>query len=75
MDVIISNSSDRIELNEMNSFGYWQAITSAAADVKGSALFDWLDDYDKLYGYTDKICLRVANPGSSSVDMYTCALL
>lgn len=67
MDVIVNESLDNIELIEMNCFGYWQAA--------GSSLFDWLDDYDKLYGYTGKICLRVANQESNTVDMYTRALL
>lgn len=67
MDIIVNEDHDNAELIEMNSFGYWQAA--------GSALFDWLDDYDKLYGYADKVCLRVANPESNLVDTYTRALL
>lgn len=65
MDVIVDPSLTKIELIEMNSFGYWQAA--------GSALFDWLDDYDKLYGYTS-VCLRVANHDDRLVDAYTRAL-
>ncbi len=51
MDVHVSDAG-RIQLIEFNSFGYWLAA--------GSCLFDWLDDYDILYGDGSAVVFRLA---------------
>jgi hypothetical protein len=51
MDVRFSGTA--IELIEFNSFGYWLA--------GGSALFEWINDYDILYGDGSAPIFRLAN--------------
>lgn len=46
-------SDGQLKIIELNSFGYWLA--------SGSALFHWLNDYDKLYGSDGNIYFRVLN--------------
>jgi hypothetical protein len=47
-DVYIEN--DKFKIIEFNSFGYWMA--------SGSALFHWINDFDKLYNEDAIIYLR-----------------
>ena len=51
MDIFL-NSNQQIELIEFNSFGFWLSA--------GSCLFDWIDDYNILYGTGDTIVFRLA---------------
>lgn len=47
---IYVNKDMSLRIVEFNSFGYWQAA--------GSALYHWLDDFDKLYNTQDRTYLR-----------------
>lgn len=48
---IYVNSDSTLRIVEFNSFGYWLAA--------GSALFEWLDDKNKLYNTDGKIFLKI----------------
>lgn len=65
IDVIVNGELTTIELVEINSFGYWMAA--------GSCLFDWLDDYDKLYGRGNSpaVHLRINMEVYTSHDAFT----
>jgi len=64
IDVLVSNAAlpeakiGKCELIELNTFGYWLAA--------GASLFDWLTDFNKLYGLTSQnaIYFRIANPAT-----------
>lgn len=49
-DVYVNHDSS-IKIIEFNSFGYWLA--------SGSGLFDWKNDYEKLYNTDNKIYFRI----------------
>jgi len=53
MDVLYNKGYNNVKIIELNSFGLQMAA--------GSCLFNWITDYDQLYGKNQNIEIRIVS--------------